>query len=369
MTRVVVVGGGVIGLAVGWRCAQQGWQTAVVDPHPGRGASWAAAGMLAPVSEATFGEDRLLALNLESARMYPDFVAELERTTGMEVGYRRCGTLMVARTFDDVAALERLHRFQLDLGLEATWLESREVKHLEPALHPSVRAGVLVPGDHQVDNRRLVEALAVACRKEGVEGIEGEVAEVEPGRGVRLADGRQVPADWVVVAAGWRSADLPGLGFRPPVRPVKGQLLHLRDDPRFPLTERTVRGFVEGRSFYLVSRGDGRYVLGATVEEKGEDLSPTAGAVYELLRDCIEVLPGAEELQLAEVVVGLRPGTPDNGPILGQVGPGLVLATGHYRNGILLAPITAEAVRCVIAGVPVPSEVEGFGPERFEEVG
>lgn len=372
MTDVVVVGGGVIGLAVAWRVAAHQTKVVVVDPQPGRGASWAAAGMLAPVSEATFGEDRLLRLNLEAARRYPGFVEELEEVTGCRVGYRRSGTLMAARDADDAAALERLHRFQRSQGLDAQWLTASEVRRLEPALHPGVRAGVLVPEDHQVDNRMLVEALVAACRVSGVELVEdrvtGIIAEDGRARGVRCDDGGVLEADVVVMAAGSWSGRIEGIpeNLRPPVRPVKGQLLHLRAGREGPLTDKTIRGFVKGSSFYLVSRGDGRFVLGATAEERGYDQQATAGAVYELLRDCVEVLPGVTELVLEEIAVGLRPGTPDNAPILGPSGlDGLVFATGHYRNGILLTPVTADAVsECIVEG-RLPDYAAHFTLGRF----
>ena len=366
---VTVVGGGAIGLAVAWRAAQAGMAVTVVDQAPGRGASWAAAGMLAPVTEVHYGERQLLALNLAAAARWPSFAAELEEAAGQPVGYRPGGTLAVARDADDNAALEDLYQFQLRCGLEVERLRSRECRQLEPSLAPSIRGGVLAAGDHQVDNRALVEALLVACQRAGVRLVEGRVAElaVEGGRvtGVVLAaSGERLAAGTVVLAAGCWSGGIGGLAAEalPPVRPVKGQLLYLRGPADQPLCSRNVRGL----EVYVVPRGDGRVVVGATVEEQGFDTTVTAGAVHDLLRAALELLPEVAELELAETVVGLRPGSPDNAPMLGPAGPdGLVVATGHYRNGILLTPVTADAIAELLASGRVPELIAPFGPERF----
>jgi len=366
---VVVVGGGAIGLAVAWRAAQAGMAVTVVDQAPGRGASWAAAGMLAPVTEVHYGERQLLALNLAAAARWPSFAAELEEAAGQPVGYRPGGTLAVARDADDNAALEDLYQFQLRCGLEVERLRSRECRQLEPGLAPSIRGGVLAAGDHQVDNRALVQALVVACERAGVRLVEGRVAElaVEGGRvtGVVLAaSGERLAAGTVVLAAGCWSGGIGGLAAEalPPVRPVKGQLLYLRGPADQPLCSRNVRGL----EVYVVPRGDGRVVVGATVEEQGFDTTVTAGAVHDLLRAALELLPEVAELELAETVVGLRPGSPDNAPMLGPAGPeGLVVATGHYRNGILLTPVTADAIAELLASGRVPELIAPFGPERF----
>jgi glycine oxidase len=365
----VVVGGGVIGLAIAWRAAQAGMAVTVVDERrPGRGASWAAAGMLAPVTEVHYGERPLLDLNLAAATRWPGFAAEVEAASGRPVGYTPVGTLAVARDADDNAALEDLYQFQLRCGLEVERLRSRECRRLEPGLAPGIRGGVLAAGDHQVDNRALVEALLSACERAGVRMVAGRVAELaaEGDRvtGVVLDGGERLAAATVVLAAGCWSGGIGGVAAEalPPVRPVKGQLLYLRGPAAEPLCSRNVRGL----EVYVVPRGDGRVVVGATVEEQGFDTRVTAGAVHDLLRAALELLPDVAELELLETVCGLRPGSPDNAPMIGPAGPeGLVVATGHYRNGILLTPVTADAVAELLATGRVPEAIAPFAPGRF----
>jgi glycine oxidase len=362
-----VVGGGAIGLGIAWRAALAGMTVTLVDEAPGRGASWAAAGMLAPVTEVHYGEQALLQLNLAAAARWPGFAAELEEASGRPVGYRPAGTLAVARDADDNAALEDLYQFQLRCGLEVERLRSRECRQLEPGLAPSIRGGVLAPGDHQVDNRALVEALLAACQRAGVRLVEaratGLTVEGDRVTGVVLAGGERLTAGMVVLAAGCWSGGLAGEVLAP-VRPVKGQLLYLRGPADQPLCSRNVRGL----EVYVVPRGDGRVVVGATVEEQGFDTRVTAGAVHDLLRAAMELLPDAAELELVETVVGLRPGSPDNAPLLGPAGPeGLVVATGHYRNGILNTPTTADTIAELLATGQVPEMIAPFSPGRFAE--
>jgi glycine oxidase len=364
----IVVGAGVIGLGIAWRAALAGIQVTVVDDAPGRGASWAAAGMLAPVTEIHYGEQALLRLNLAAAARWPTFVAELEERARASVGYRRCGTLIVARDTDDLAAIEDLYRFQRGLGLQVERLRSRECRRLEPGLAPGIRGGVMAPGDHQVDNRALVAALLTACEQAGVRRHPGRAAAVrvqrDRVRGIVLAGGEKLDADTVVLAAGCWSGTLGGLppGALPPVRPVKGQLLHLRGPADEPLCLRNVRGL----EVYVVPRDDGRVVIGATVEEQGFDTTVTAGAVHDLLRAAFELLPDVTELELVETVAGLRPGSPDNAPLLGPAQlEGLVIACGHYRNGILLTPVTADAMADLLVSGRVPETIAPFSPRRF----
>ena len=364
----VVVGGGVIGASIAWRAAQRGLSATMVDPNPGRGASWAAAGMLAPVTEVHYGEEALLELNLTSSASYQEFVAELSEASGRDPGYVECGTLTVARDADDNAALESLFEFQKGLGLSVERLRGRECRRLEPALAPSTRGGILVSGDHQVDNRALVEALLTACERGGVHIVRRRAAglELEHERvvAVRVADGERIGCSSIVLAAGASPTSIDGLppSVAPPVRPVKGQLLHLRGPAEARLATRNVRGL----DAYIVTRPDGRVVIGATVEERGFDERVTAGGVHDLLRAGFELLPGVTELELIETSVGLRPGTPDNAPILGKTEvEGLVVATGHYRNGVLLAPLTATLVADLILDRREASELALTRPSRF----
>ncbi|MGW1723682.1 glycine oxidase ThiO [Streptomyces sp. NPDC002306] len=370
---VLVVGGGIIGLVTAWRAAQRGFATAVVDPEPGGGAARVAAGMLAAVTELHFGEQTLLALNLASARRYPDFAAELTELTGQDLGYRRCGTLAVALDADDRAHLRELHDLQRQSGLDSEWLSGRECRRLEPMLAPGVRGGLRVDGDHQIDPRRLAAALVAACGRTGVvfhrEWAERLTVTRERATGIVTREGTTLDARQVVLAAGSLSGRLAGVppDVRPPVRPVKGQVVRLAVPRRYaPFLSRTVRAVVRGGQVYLVPRENGELVLGATSEELGWDTTVTAGGVYELLRDAHELMPGITELPLTETRAGLRPASPDNAPLLGPTAlDGLLLATGHHRNGVLLTPVTGEVLAHALATGSLPAEARPFTPGRF----
>ncbi|QOV38912.1 glycine oxidase ThiO [Streptomyces ferrugineus] len=370
---VLVIGGGIIGLVTAWRAAGRGFTTAVVDPEPGGGAAQVAAGMLAAVTELHYGEQTLLGLNLESARRYPDFAAELTEFTGHDLGYRRCGTLAVALDADDRAHLRDLHALQRRSGLDSEWLSGRECRRLEPMLAPGVRGGLRVDGDHQIDPRRLAGALVAACERAGVvfHRTWAERLDVVRDRaaGVTTTDGTGLGAGQVVLAAGSLSGRLAGVpdDVLPPVRPVKGQVLRLTVPQRYaPFLSRTVRAVVRGSQVYLVPRQSGELVVGATSEELGWDTTVTAGGVYELLRDAHELVPGITELPLTEARAGLRPGSPDNAPLLGPTElDGLSLATGHYRNGVLLTPVTGDVMAQVLATGELPEEARAFTSRRF----
>jgi glycine oxidase len=370
---VIVAGGGVIGTAIAWRAAASGLDVVLVDPDQGDGATLVAAGMLAPVSESLFGEGELLRLNLLAVRRFGSFAAELEELTGHQVGLRREGTLAIAYDPGDQAALARLTVFRRSAGLEARELDARACRALEPFLATDVRGGVLFPGDWSVNNRRYAAALREAVRMVKVRTIRDRVLEVRTrdGRttGVRLAEGGDVDSGAVVVAAGYWTGSITGVpdAVRAAVRPVKGQLLRLRHPAGMPpVLTRSVRAIVRGVDVYLVPRADGELIVGATQEERGPDQTVTAGAVHDLLHDAMSVLPVTSELILAETCAGLRPGTPDNGPVLGWSGPdGLLVATGHYRNGILMSPVTADAGAALLTGQPPAPEWAPFTPGRF----
>jgi glycine oxidase len=366
---VIVIGGGVIGLSCAWRASAHGLQVTVVDPTPGQGASWAAAGMLAPVTEAHYGEEALVALNLASAHAWPAFAAELEEASGTLTGYHSCGTLAVGVDTGDVAVLEALYQFQRSLDLPSEMIGRRQARELEPLLAPGVRGGLLAQGDHQVHPRLLVESLLTATRRAGVSLVPAPVTEVttdhERATGVRLADGTLLAAGTVLLSAGCWSGQIAGLPPEtvPPVRPVKGVVVRLRGQP---ILARNLRGLVGGASIYLVPRADGTVVVGATVEEQGFDTTTRAGSVADLLRDARTLLPAIDELALVEARAGLRPGSPDNAPMLGRSDlDGLVIATGHYRNGVLLTPVTADSIAQLLADGTTQELIEPFSPGRW----
>ncbi|MET0306649.1 MAG: glycine oxidase ThiO [Solirubrobacterales bacterium] len=346
----VIVGGGIVGLSCAWRAAQRGARVAVVErSRPPAGATRVAAGMLAPVGELAFGEPELLKLTLAASQLYPDFVAELEGASGVATGYRRDGALHVALDRDEAAELRRVHELQRSLGLGAEWLPPRRCRDLEPGLTPSFNGGVHAPEEASVDPRALMDALLAALDAEQKvdlltgTGVEAALRDGERIAGVRTASGEELRAASVVLAAGAWSGQAEWLPkpARPPVRPVKGQILELRSRDGAAPCQR----IVASERVYLVPRPDGRLVVGATVEEQGFDTAVTAGGVHELLREAYRLLPDVAEMELVEVTAGLRPGTPDNLPLVGPSGvEGLLWATGHYRNGILLAPLTAATV-------------------------
>jgi glycine oxidase len=354
----VVVGGGVIGLSCAWRLAQRDARVAVVERASGpAGATRVAAGMLAPVGELAFGEPELLKMTLAAAELYPGFVAEVEMASGRSASFAACGALHVALDRDEAAELRRVHELQRSLDLGAEWLPPRRCRELEPGLTPSFNGGVHVPGEAAVDPRALAEALVSACEAAGVDiRPNTEVAEPlldsERIGGVRTAGGEELCAPAVVLATGaWSSktAWLPERA-RPPVRAVKGQILELRARDGTPPCTR----IVASERVYLVPRPDGRLIVGATVEEQGFDTVATAGGVHELLREACRLLPDVAEMELVEATVGLRPGTPDNLPRVERAPlDGLIWATGHYRNGILLAPLAANAVAELLEGALV----------------
>ena len=371
---VVIVGGGVIGLCCAWRLAQGGAKTVVLDrAEPPAGATRVAAGMLAPIGELAFGEPELLRMTIAAAELYPDFIAELEADTELGTGYTRHGALHIALDRDEAAELRRVHDLQRSLGLGAEWLPPRRCRELEPGLTPSFNGGVHAPDEAAVDPRRMTAALLAALAGAAVEVRSGTdvVAPLLAGErleGVRTGAGEELLAGHVVLATGaWAGVEgwLPEEAL-PPVRPVKGEILELRSADGRPPCER----IVSSERVYLVPRPDGRLIVGATTAERGFDSTVTAGGVHELLREAYRLLPDVAEMELLESMAALRPGTPDNLPLIGPGAlDGLILACGHYRNGILLAPLTGEAVAESIATGELPDSVAAANPERLGGVG
>jgi glycine oxidase len=377
---VLIIGGGVVGLAIAWRAAQRGLRVVLADPEPGRGASRAAAGMLTPVAEAAYAERELFELGSASLRRYPAFAAELTELTGMTTGFRQTGTLQVGYDADDLAMLAEHALLRESFGAESSRLSSKECRKAEPMLGPAIAGGLLVTDDASIDPRLLTTALLAACTAAGAVHLTQQALRlrIDDGRasGAELADGSAVSSGSVVLSAGWASAGLSGLppGAAPPLRPVKGQILRLRPpgttfraSGTSLLLNRTIRGIVQGSSVYLVPRQDGEIVVGATQEEMGPDRTVTAGGVWQLLRDSRAIVPGITELELAEAVAGLRPGTPDNAPVIGPSQlPGLVLATGHFRAGVLLAPVTADLIAGLLVTGTIDEGAAPFSVQRFE---
>lgn len=385
---VVVIGGGVIGHGIAWEVHRSGRTVALVDDAPGTGASWAAAGMLAPVSELHYQEEDLLALMLEASRLWPEFAASLAdgsaegSADGGGTGYLTTPTLAVGADAADRRALADLRTVQQASGLAVEPLTVREARSREPLLNPGISCAFDIPADHQVDPRRLLARIgslldadsrftAVRRRAAGLLWDGDRVA------GVRLEGGGELTAGETIVANGLAAGELQGLpsGLALPLRPVYGDILRLRVPARLqPLLRSTVRGLVRGVPVYIVPREDGTVVIGATQREDApsEPGAVSAGGVYQLLRDAQQLLPAVAELELLEATARARPGTPDNAPLLGRVaGPGhgedlegLIIATGFFRHGVLLTPVAGAVCRALLDGQSEPRWA-GFRPDRF----
>lgn len=377
-TDVLVVGGGVIGLACAWRAAEAGLAVRLLErDRIGGGASNVAAGMLAPVGEATWGEERLLAMGLASHRDWPAFATDLARAAGVGaadgagagVGYLPLGALHVGMDRDEVEELQRRFDLMRELELDAEWVTPTRSRELEPGLGPSAGAGFFAAHEAAVDPRLLTAALARAATAAGVEIVEdAEAAEAtiegDTLVGVRTTDGTGYRAGTTLLAGGaWSGADWLPETARPPIRPVKGEIVTLRQTEGEAVCEH----IVVSERVYMVPRTDGRLVIGATVEERGFDTRVTAGGVLELLREGYRALPDIFEMELVETLAGFRPGSPDNIPLIGRSHSldGLMFATGHYRNGILLAPFTAAVVAAELTGAELPPEAAAADPARF----
>ncbi|MGA9634735.1 MAG: glycine oxidase ThiO [Solirubrobacterales bacterium] len=365
----IFVGGGVIGLASAWRAARAGARVCVLErDRPAAGATGVAAGMLAPAGEASWGEDALVSLNLEALRRWSGFSERLERDSELQIGFAQHGALHVALDRDEAESLRRRYELHRRLGLGSEWLTGGACRKIEPGLATGVRGGAHVPGEASVDPRRVVAALLSALDRAEVP-VHGGAAVVSAERRDRswtlqAADGCSFGAAALVLTAGSWSGQVEWLPpeARPPVRPVKGEILTLRGPAAEPACER----IVAGERVYMVPRADGRLIVGATVEERGFDTTVTAGGVHELLREAYRLVPEIAELELLETSAGLRPGTPDNAPLIGPGAiEGLLIATGHFRNGVLQAPLTADCIAALLAGDRPPIDLAPFSPQRF----
>lgn len=371
--RVVVVGAGIIGLTTAWELVGDGWDVTVCDPDPAMGASRAAAGMLAAVSEVVWDQPTLYPLMVESGRAWPGLAARVERAVGRPVGYLPVETLVCAGDAADRQALLDLAALQRELGLGIEAITPSAARRLEPALGPGVVGAMRIPSDHQVDPRLFMAALTEVLTQRAVlvrQRVTGLVRDGERVLGVRLADGGLLEAEEVLVAAGVGVGMLGGLptDLLLPLRPVHGDILRVRVPERLsPLLTRTVRGIVHGHPVYLVPRADGTMVIGATSRE--DDLvGPLVGGVHQLLRDAQRLVPGVLECELQEVMARARPGTPDDVPLVGRLGPGLTVSTGYFRHGILLTALGARLGADLVAGRPVdPILAEAVDPFRFSE--
>ena len=374
--RVAIIGGGIIGLGIGWQLVKSGCAVTIYErDRAGRAASWAAAGMLAPIAEVHFEEQELLELGSASLRLYPEWVRELEIDSQMRVGYRREGTLIVGVDRDDAGLLQHFYDSQRLLGLKAEWLTGAEARDVEPLLSPQITAAISCADDHQVDNRLMVRALIAAfwkCGGELVESASVEKIESQNGKATGVwTNGELHEADAIVLAAGCWSAEIDGIpdSIVPPVRPVKGQMLALRMEAGITPQKviRTPRAKYNTNA-YLVPKANGRLIVGATSEEMGFDTQLTAGGLFELLRSAWEAVPGIYDLPVLETWAGLRPGSRDNAPILGKTSvDNLIMATGHYRNGILLTPVTAREISSLILTGQPSETIAPFGLSRFHQ--
>ncbi|WP_425860461.1 glycine oxidase ThiO [Arthrobacter sp. TWP1-1] len=387
-TEVAVIGAGIIGLGIAWEAQRAGHTVTVIDPAPATGATFAAAGMLAPVSELHYQEDELLELTLASAARWPEFVASLPK--GAHTGFNTAPTLVLGGDPADRTALADLREVQASHGLAVAQLTVREARTLEPMVGPQISCAYKVEQDHQVDPRAMAAALRAALveagdvssaptfLKQSATGLlhQDPSDTLSPVTGVQLADGSQVHAREVIVANALGAAKLEGLpeGLKLPVRPVYGDILRLRVPEHLrPLITATIRGMVRGLPVYIVPREDGTVVIGASSREDGNP-GVSAGGVHQLLRDAQVLVPAVAELELLEMTARARPGTPDNAPLLGRVAgingkdiPGLIIATGFFRHGVLLTPIAAHITRQLLGNI-TDLAWECFRPDRFSPV-
>jgi glycine oxidase len=362
---VAIAGGGLIGASIALDLARAGLRVGLFDrQEPGLEASWAGAGILSPAPESA-AMLALVPLGKASMAIYPEFVRMVEEASGRSAGYRPKGTLQALFSRDAREELSTVIALHHGLGLKAEPLSAEDARALEPSLSEDLEAGVLRPEEASVDNRALTQAVLEAARRSGVQFFSASGAEAiwrEGGRccGLNLKN-EKVEAQWTVIAAGCFSANIQGVAPYAPVRPAKGQMVALRAD------DLKIERVLWSEKIYLVPRNDGRILAGATVEYTGFEKVPTAGGLEKILAGAIELSPGLRSARLEETWAGLRPDSPDHLPILGPTDiDGLLIATGHFRGGILLTPITARLVRDWVTQQRVSVDWDRFSPMRFQ---
>jgi len=363
----VVAGGGLIGASIAFELAAEGLRVAVFDAqNPGREASWASAGMISPAPESSEMAS-LLPISLASVRLYPEFIQRVEDLTGRPVGYRKDGALDLFLNETGQAEIDEILALHRGAGLRAEALSGPEAREIEPALTSELRAAVHRPDEASLDNRLFTEATLEAARRKGVEIFPGNGAKAlwtdgDACKGLQLQNGR-VEARWTVIAAGCFSARIEGVAAYAPVTPAKGQMMALRCD-----SVNLKKDLWLGHT-YLVPRHDGRIIAGSTVEYEGFDRSVTVAGMKKILAGAITLVPALESARIEETWAGLRPDSPDHLPILGPTDlNGLLIATGHFRSGILLTPVTARLIREWVTTQKVGEDWAPFSPMRFQQV-
>jgi glycine oxidase len=366
--KIIIIGGGVIGLSTGWQLLRKGFDVEIIDcSESGKSAGWVSAGMLAPEAELGFEEIELFHLCKKSFDLYPKFVQELEEDSGIHVHIDKSGSLMVGFDRDDIERLRRVYMFREEVNMPVTWLTGSEARELEPLLSPKCSGAIWIAEDAQVDNREMLGALKAAIKNKGGKiteytKVESVIIEIEKVKGVKTEKG-DINGDIVIVSAGAWSKQIEGIPeeLKPPVRPVKGQIISLKMDENYTLTH-----MVRAPDVYILPKHDGRIILGASSEEMGYDTNPTAGEVYKLLERGWEAMPSIYDLPIISIDVGLRPGSRDHEPIIGGCSvEGLFFATGHFRHGILLTPVTAYELSEQIASGNESETLKGFQLSRF----
>jgi glycine oxidase len=364
---VAIAGGGLIGAAIAFELARAGLQVALFDrQQPGEGSSWAAAGILSPAPENA-GMISTVPLGRASLQLYPEFVAAVEEISGQKAGYLAHGTLEALFSSDPQEKLSTIIALHHGLGLKAEPLSPEDAREMEPALSPELEAAVFRPNEACVDNRALTKAVLAAAERSGVNIFANSNVQSIAKDGTRcdgfVVDGEKVQSRWIVIAAGCRSAEIEGTAHYAPVRPAKGQMIALR------AKDLSIERVLWSDHIYLVPRNDGRILAGATVEYVGFDKNVTAGALQKIIDAALQLAPALADAQIEETWAGLRPDSPDHLPIIGPTDlDGLLVATGHFRSGILLAPITAQLIREWITTQNVSHDWTRFSPMRFSEV-